>query len=280
MSELRMDPATKEWIVFATERARRPHEFQRPVAVAPQLASVKRCPFCPGNEDLTPQAISTDEISGVWRVRVVPNRFPAFRIEDEIQRQTHGPLFVSMGGVGAHEVIIETPDHGNPLPFLSEQRVADIVRAFLQRSRDLANDPRFKLILIFKNHGVDAGTSIEHPHCQLIATPVVPQQTRHKYDVAMQYYDDTGSCLYCEILHAELSCVERIIERTENFAVFHPFASRVPFETWIMPTRHQPSFASMEDSIVPSFAGLLKRTLLRLHSALGEFAYNMVSTLR
>lgn len=276
MSELRLDPTTKEWVIFATERSRRPHEFQRPGISPTPLPAVNRCPFCPGNEDLTPATIYQLPFTNPWSVRVVPNRFPALRIEDETERHTNGDLFVTMGGVGAHEVIIESCHHDRPLPYLSDDEMVAVVRVFLARTRDLMRDPRFKLILIFKNHGPTAGTSLEHPHCQLVATPVVPRLVRLKYDVAEQHFDITGKCLYCQIVKDELATGIRVISRTQHFVVLHPFASHVPFETWVLPTFHQPSFSSLDDSLVPEFAVLLKQTLLTLTNALGEFAYNMI----
>jgi UDPglucose--hexose-1-phosphate uridylyltransferase len=181
-----------------------------------------------------------------------------------------------MEGVGAHEVIIETPEHDQTLAFMPEPEVLDVLRSYQERYRSLREKPWAKLILIFRNHGESAGTSLVHPHSQLIATPVVPKDIRRKYEVATTYYDDTGRCLYCDVLKDEIALRERIVLDTERFVVFNPFASKFPFETWIGPKRHQPSFGQVSEQDLPELAHVLKRTLLSLHKALSDPDYNYV----
>ncbi len=205
MPELRQDPTTKDWIILATERAKRPHDFRSPAARAAQPAFDEHCPFCPGHETSTPPAVLAYPDSGAarWSVRVVPNKFAALVPEGSTERRVAHDFFREMDGVGHHEVIIETPVHNRFIRSMEPQEVEAFLRAYRERYLALRADPRVKLILIFKNHGEAAGTSLLHPHSQLVATPVVPSYIRRKYDEAMRYCESTGHCLYCDLLEAE-----------------------------------------------------------------------------
>lgn len=276
MSVLRYDPTTDEWVIIATERAKRPHDFKkatRPRVLTPHEAS---CPFCPGNEAMTPPEvfhIPNNERNG-WAVRVVPNKFAALTPQGDPRIREHGPLFKEMDGVGHHEVIIETPIHNRFLSLMEDAEVEQVVHAYRERYLALRQDQRVKLILIFKNHGEAAGTSLEHPHSQLVATPVVPASIRRRYEVALRYYDVTGRCLYCDIVEAERKAGERVVLETDDFLVSHPFASKSPFETWIVPKRHRPSFDQITLEECRALAAVLKTTLVRLTQALNDPDYN------
>jgi UDPglucose--hexose-1-phosphate uridylyltransferase len=278
MSIIRQDPTTKEWVIIATDRAKRPHDFApagEPRRSGPHEAS---CPFCPGNEASTPAEvlrIPDPEGSG-WVVRVMPNKFAALTGNGEPQRREDGPLFREMDGVGYHEVIVETPIHNQPIPLMADAEVEQILRAYQTRFQALRDDPRVRYVIIFKNHGERAGTSLAHPHSQLVATPVAPMQTRRKYEVAISHYDDTGRCLYCDLVDAEVQAKTHLILDTERFVVFHPFASRTPFETWIAPTRHQPSFGQVSRQDLAALAPVLRRTLQALYNALGNPDFNYI----
>lgn len=281
MSLLRQDVTTNDWVVFAPERARRPHEWKQASAVGSPLdPSAADCPFCPGNERFTGPEIyalrggSAPNTPG-WRVRVIPNRFPALRIEDETQRLEEGPVFRYMGGCGAHEVIIESPDHNLFLARQPVEQVEFLFRTLQLRFTDLMRDARFQAIVIFKNHGEQAGTSLRHPHCQLIATPVVPQMLRLKHRVAEEYFDRTGHCVYCVLLHEELLARQRVVAENEHYAAITPYASHVPFEMWILPKRHQSSFGSVDVALIRPLAALLKTVLLKLDSCLENPAFNL-----
>ena len=278
LPKLRQDPTTKEWVIFATERAKRPHDFVKHSPPPQAEGSKATCPFCPGNEALTPPeifALRKDETSP-WSVRVVSNKFAALVPGGTTDHRQVGSLYREMEGVGAHEVIIETPAHDQTLALMPESQVVDVLRAYQQRYRSLREKSGAKLILIFRNHGESAGTSLVHPHSQLIATPVVPKDIRRKYEVATTYYDDTGKCLYCDLLKDEIALGDRIIIDTERFVVFHPFASKFPFETWIGPKRHQPSFGQVSEQDLPELAHVLKRTLLSLRKTLSDPDYNYI----
>lgn len=277
MSVLRYDPTTSDWVVFAPSRQLRPHESPRPVAApSAATASVSGCPFCPGNEVFTPPEIyAVRSPDGAWRVRVVPNKFPALRIEESPNRLHEDHVFHYMGGCGAHEVIIESPDHQL---FLGQQPVEHIqlvLQTLQRRYRDLMGDQRFQSIVIFKNHGIEAGTSLAHPHWQLIATPVVPRLLRLKHFEATQYFDRTGKCLYCTLTQAELETNKRVVAQNEHFAAFMPYASHTPFETWIMPLMRQSSYMSATEDQLRALAAILKDVLLKLYTALGNPAFNL-----
>jgi UDPglucose--hexose-1-phosphate uridylyltransferase len=207
---------------------------------------------------------------------VVPNKFAALTPEGDPRRRDDGPLFREMDGVGHHEVIIETPVHNRFIPLMEDPEIERVVQAYRERYLALRQDKRVKLILIFKNHGEAAGTSLEHPHSQLVAAPVVPASLRRKHDEAIRYYDATGRCLYCDVVEAERGAGERVILETGDFLVFHPFASGSPFETWIAPKRHCPSFGQITLEECRALAVVLKTTLARLAKALNDPDYNFV----
>jgi UDPglucose--hexose-1-phosphate uridylyltransferase len=278
MSFLRYDVTTKDWVIFAPERARRPHDLKKGTAAAPPSEGL--CPFCPGNEHLTGPEIyalrgGTAVNTPGWTVRVVPNRFPALRIEEDHRRHEEGPLFRFMGGCGAHEVIIETPDHERFLAQQPVEHVEFVLRTLQLRFNDLMRDTRFQTIVIFKNHGEGAGTSLRHPHWQLIATPVVPRTLRLKHAVATDYFDQTGTCLYCVLLEEELAFQQRVIGQNEHYAAIMPYAAHVPFETWILPKWHRSSFGSVEPARLRPLAELLRNVLLKLYSSLEDPDFNL-----
>jgi UDPglucose--hexose-1-phosphate uridylyltransferase len=207
---------------------------------------------------------------------VVPNKFGALTDEGTPQRREEGPLFREMTGVGHHEVIIETPVHNRPLPLMTDTEVAQVLGVYQARYHTLREDPRVRCIVLFKNHGERAGTSLMHPHAQLVAMPVAPMQMRRKYAVAIGHYDDTGRCLYYDLVQAEVQAKVRLVLATDRFVVFHPFASRVPFETWIVPTQHQPSFGQVSPADLTALAQVLRRTLRTLYDVLSDPDFNFI----
>ncbi|MGB9627812.1 MAG: galactose-1-phosphate uridylyltransferase [Thermodesulfobacteriota bacterium] len=281
MPQLRQDPTTKEWVIIASERSKRPHDFKRSEPFTERPSYKEDCPFCMGNEHLTPHETLAYRSGGQkdgkgWWVRVIPNKFPALSPEGSLERKEEKGFFRMMDGVGVHEVVIETPIHNQLLPLMEDKQVEEVLLAYRERYIAIKDDPRIKLIIIFKNHGEGAGTSLDHTHSQLVGTSVVPSNIRKKLEEATRYYDDHGRCVYCDSIMEELFIGERIVADTEKFLVFQPFASRVPFETWIIPKEHQASFGliSMGDSKI--FAKVLKETLFKLHSRLNNPDYNFV----
>jgi UDPglucose--hexose-1-phosphate uridylyltransferase len=278
MSIIRQDPTTKAWVIIAADRAMRPHDFQQarePRVLAPRDES---CPFCPGNEaDTPPEVLRLPGDQGIgWSVRVIPNKFGVLASQGEAWRQEEGPLFREMHGVGYHEVIVETPVHNRRPSQMDDAEVERVLQAYQARYRALQQDPRVRFIILFKNHGARAGTSLAHPHAQLVATPIAPLQIRRKYEVATSHYDDTGRCLYGDLVQAEVAAQVRIVEETAHFVVLHPFASRVPFETWIVPKHQQSSFGQVSIEELAALAQVLRKTLLGLDEALGDPDFNYI----
>lgn len=281
MPQLRQNPATKEWVIIATERAKRPEEF-RQGAILPEPEKNDHCPFCAGNEKLTPpeifsyRAFGTKPDSPGWWIRVVPNQYPALRPEGKTNRLKLDDYFTSMAGVGEHEVLIESPEHNFNIATLEEKQVEEIFLAYRERYLELGQDPRFEMIIIFKNHGQSAGTSVRHPHSQLIATPVTPMHIRYRIEEAMRYFDGHGQCVYCDMIAKEQKLKERIVLETENFIVFEPFASRSPFETKVIPKKHGSTFSSISPDHAKELAFVMKQTLEKIYKALNDPDYNFV----
>ena len=222
MPELRKDPIVGRWVIISTDRAKRPTDFVR------EAMRIKGgfCPFCYGNESKTPPEIlayrpsangsSPQKDSPGWTVRVVPNKFPALGIEGTLNKQAEG-MFDKMNGVGAHEVIIETPDHTPRLATLPSKRIEDVLWAFRDRILDLKKDRRFKYILLFKNHGEAAGASLEHSHSQLIALPILPIYVVEELQGAKQYYIYKERCVFCDIIRQETDNGIRVVARERRF---------------------------------------------------------------
>ena len=278
MSELRRDPITGRWNIVNTDDPLGPEDFQ----VEPHVLSGATCPFCYGNERMTPPEIYTirpSSASGAnspgWQLRVVPNKFPALRIEGDLNRRGLG-LFDLCNGVGAHEVIIETPEHQRHMADLSLQELEQVVVAFKARSLDLRGDHRLKYSLIFKNYGLPAGASLEHPHSQLIALPIVPKRVSEELKGAERYFEFRGRCPFCDMLQQELDEDERVICENKNFVAYCPYVSSFPFEMWILPKQHHSDFAAIGSEAIQDFVRMLKEVMGRLRSTLSDPSYNFI----
>jgi len=275
MPELRKDYVTDTWVVFSTVRSKRPEEFRAPGKKTP----AEKCPFCPGHEHMTPPDILAYRKEGPkngagWWIRCVPNKYPALEAEGEVHRQVR-QLFHSVNGVGAHEVIVETPEHDATMNELSDFQVQEIITAYKQRYHDLTKDKRFKYILIFKNHGEKAGASQTHPHSQLIATPIVPRRIMEEVTAANRHYEATGgSCIWCDIVETEQEEEKRVISENEMFIAISPYAARFPFETWILPKAHEMAFEDITDEERTPFSRILKDILGRLRGILDDPPFN------
>jgi UDPglucose--hexose-1-phosphate uridylyltransferase len=278
MPELRKDPVTGRWVILSAERALRPYDFG--TAAVPRTS--QPCPFCPGNEAETPREICALRPGGGapdgpgWTLRVVPNRFPALATEGELDRRGEG-LYDRMNGVGAHEVIIETPHHDRDLPSLEEDEVAAVLRVFRERMADLHGDLRIRYVLVFENRGAAAGASLEHPHAQLIATPMLPRQVQEELDGALRYFELKERCVFCDILERETGPEgQRLVLASEGYVVLQPFAARFPFETWILPLAHASAFERGGEAQDRALARVLQATLRRLSRVVPRPAYNFV----
>jgi len=279
MPELRRDPIIGRWVVIATERGKLQPNFSKNRTDLPSFSP--DCPFCPGNESKTPPEILSFRETGTqknekgWWVRVVPNKYPVLRVEGNLNRHGEG-MFDYMEGIGAHEVIIETPVHNASFLELENKDVEEIVWAWRDRILDLKKDLRFEYILLFKNHGIDAGASLVHPHSQIIAMPTVPVRIKQELEGAHNYFEYKERCIFCDIIHEEVDANLRIVSENEDFICIAPFASKYPFEIWILPKVHSSVFEDLEKHEVINFAAILRDINGRLNRTLESPPYNFV----
>ncbi len=277
MPELRRDPILGRWNIIAAERAARPSDFKH----EPTEAKGGFCPFDAGHEDKTPPEILAYRASGTypntpgWRVRVVANKYPALRIEGDLDKKGVG-MYDRMQGIGAHEVIIETPEHMVTPTGLSVEHFSEVILAYKDRLNDLKRDQRFKFGIVFKNVGAAAGASLEHTHSQLIVTPIVPNVTIRELHGALEYYNYRGRCIFCDIVRQEREHGVRVVVDDPDFLVFEPFASRFPFETWVIPTRHDSQFEQIRPHEIRRLADVLLNALRRIETALEVPPYNYI----
>ena len=275
MPELRQNRITKEWVIVATERAKRPKDLvlSRPVKTPP--AFVSSCPFCPGNEANTPPEILrvAGPNDGEWLVRVIPNKFaalaPTIQPKRTVERSKR-----TVTGFGFHEVIVESPDHSATTALLSDAQVCNLLKVFKARYEQLSLDSRVANITVFKNHGVEAGTSLEHSHCQLIATPVISSQVRSRLHEALRHYDEFGECIFCSVMQDEMEEKTRVVLETDHFVVIEPFASGTPFNTYIYPKRHSASFGDISAVEITDLSRVLRTVLAKLYHGLQDPDYN------
>ncbi len=277
MPELRRDPIIGRWVIIAAERGKRPYDF----VTEKDKTKGGFCPLCPGHEHTTPPEVLVygrdhhDPNGPGWLLRVVPNKFPALVIEGELDKRGEG-IYDKMNGIGAHEVIIETPNHHETISSMEIDQLALVFRAYKDRIIDLARDTRFKYIIVFKNFGKKAGASLEHSHSQLIALPIVPQIIQEELDGCLRYFDYKERCVFCDIIRQEASQKTRLVDENEEFVTFCPFAPRSPFEMWVLPKRHQSRFISMDDSQLFQLAMLFSSTMKKLEKVLPNVPYNFM----
>ena len=274
MPELRYNIVSAEWVIIATERAKRPRDFIKAKKEEKPLPEYKEgCPFCPGNESLTPGETFRLGDDKSWKVRSVYNLYGALSAKEKPGRKNDG-MYRSINGFGNHEVIIENPRHNTCIALMSEEEVNNIIKAYKDRYLAINNIEGIESIIIFKNHGANAGTSLEHPHSQLIATPIVPPQIRGRIEQAVTYFDLTGGCVFCDTLKEELKAGKRIVLETDKFVSFMPYAGMSPFVTWIFPRRHMSSFSEINDEEMRDLACNLKCTLQKLYYGLDNPDFN------
>jgi UDPglucose--hexose-1-phosphate uridylyltransferase len=290
MSELRQDPTTGEWVIVAPARAHRPHDgphstphgapSNRPrgdTGGIEEPAYDPTCPFCPGNEAQLTEIIHETPAPGEpgWRARVVRNKFPAVD-PDAAPVTPHNAIEAVWDGYGHHEVLIKTPRHRADLASRPDDEVASIIDAYRQRYRALLQDPRVRSVFVFRNHGRDAGASLAHPHSQIIALGMTPARLSAREDRARRHFAEAGRCLLCDMAEAEHRDGIRLVGEHSGFLAFVPFAAAHPFETWILPERHQASFAEIRDDEMAALAAILRAVLIRLKGALDDPPYNFM----
>jgi UDPglucose--hexose-1-phosphate uridylyltransferase len=278
MPELRLDPLIKRWVIISTERTRRPNDF---AIHSDQIVEPKIDPFAEGNENLTPPEIYAIRSPGSkangpgWKMRVIPNKFPALRVEGTLEKDGEG-IYDRMSGIGAHEVVVETPKNDQQLEEQSIDNIAAIIETYRLRMTDLLKDIRFRYILVFKNFGRDAGATMSHPHSQIIATPVTPKVVKEKLLGAQEYFEQKERSIFADVLKQELKDGKRIVYQNAAFVCFAPYASRFPFELCIMPRRQLADFYKIEQQEILQLADILKISLLKLRRGLNQPQYNFI----
>lgn len=278
MIELRRNPILSEWIIINDNR-----EIENTVKRQVSDNEEKLCPFCAGKEELTPRAILALDKNGnftndmkKWDIRVIPNNKPILAIESTLNRRADG-VYDKMNGAGAHEIIIETPDHNKKIQNYSIAELSRIFDVMQSRINDLKNDLRFEYILAFKNHGLEAGETLTHSHTQLVAMPIIPKVIKEEMNVSKKYYEFKERCLFCDIIDQEITSGARIVVETSNFVAFVPYASRYPFETWILPKEHGTDFCCINDKAKKDdLASILISVMKRLYKVLDNPSYNFV----
>jgi UDPglucose--hexose-1-phosphate uridylyltransferase len=277
MPEFRKDPIAENWVIIAEERGQRPQDFS--VESNESQETAEFCPFAAGNEDMTPPEIYAARPPGSkhseWQLRVVPNKYPALAIEGKLNREGVGS-FDRMNGIGAHEVVIETPEHNLQLPDYSLEQMERVIEAYQARMLDLRKDQRFRYILVFKNHGEKAGASLAHPHSQVIALSVTPQRVKEQLKGAREHFIRKKRCIFCDILREEIQSGDRIVYADSDFVVWSPFAARFPFEMWILPREHSHDFAQISRDKREKFAAILQDVVAKLNEALQTPPYNFI----
>ncbi|MFC1658178.1 galactose-1-phosphate uridylyltransferase [Candidatus Omnitrophota bacterium] len=278
MPELRKDPIIGRWVIIATERAKRPDQFSAPASGPAE----GECPFCRGHEDHTPKQILTlpESVPGRkvqdWQVRVIPSIKPVLKIEGGLERSGHG-IYDTMNGIGAHEIVVETPEHINNIADLSLEQVDNVLNIYRHRIEDLGKDRRFRYVLVFKNFGWAAGGGrIKHSRSQIIATPVTPKRVKEKLAGSKRYFDYRERCIFCDLIKQELESGDRLIIEVDGFIAVSPFASRFPFEVWILPKKHSCDFVKLDDSSRRALAKILKIVLSKLKKGLNDPPFNYI----
>jgi len=277
MPELRRDPIVGRWVIVDTDHPNKPEDFD----YEKYIPKGGVCPFCYGNEPMTPPEVDSFRNPGTaantsgWQVRVVPNKFPALKIEGDLNRRGLG-IYDMSNGIGAHEVLIESPYHAKDICDLLNPEVEAVINMLCRRLSDLKKDSRFKYVMVFRNYGPAAGASLEHPHTQIVALPMVPKNVAEEIKGAKDYFDYRERCIFCDIVRQEAQAKERVLIENEHFISFCPFVSRFPFELWIMPKRHSGYFCNMWQEEIPALASVLKDTIARVKKVFTNISYNYI----
>lgn len=306
MTELRQDYISGQWVIMATERAGRPgsntgkHIYYREKTFFEHMQQ-ESCPFCPGNEGMTPPALlvldeegseitpaaGRAEAESIWQVRVIPNKYPALTAGEgqseskkrsgpsNIEKAAGNEFFRKLEGYGVHEVIIENPSHSAHPGVMPLKQMEIVIEAYFQRFTVLTEDNQnLRYIQIFRNHSREAGASLEHPHSQLLALPLVPGAIEFEMERAYRFFIKQATCIYCLMLEEERSQGRRVVAENDFFTAFMPFASLRPFETWILPRHHQTSFLELCKKERKKLAELLGRVLKMLEEVMPGTPYN------
>jgi UDPglucose--hexose-1-phosphate uridylyltransferase len=268
-SELRLDVNSKNWVVIATGRAKRPEMFKKKEKVS--VPSTKDCPFCNIETQAEPILVYPEKGKN-WSTVVIPNKYPAFIRSKKISRKKQNSLFETMNAVGSHEVVV-TRDHEKSLALLPLKHVREVIEVYAQRFKSLIKEDLVNYVSIFHNHGAEAGASIFHPHSQIVAIPLIDSDLEGALRRAKNY-SKKKECVYCEMNQWEIKKKERIVYQNKDFLAVCPFASRSAFQVIISPKKHLSFFGEITEEEKDSLADIFKKVLLKLHKALGDTPYN------
>ncbi len=281
MPELRRDPIIGRWVIISTERANRPDQFRSHAAAEEHHVHDAKCPFCEGNEHMTPPEIWASRRPGSapnspgWDVRVIPSISPLLQIEYSLDRHGHG-LYDLMNARGAHEILIDTPNHQTEFELSREQLIKSAL-VTVDRIKDLEKDPAIKYALVFRNYGQAAGGGpIKHSRLQIIGTPVNLKRVKEELAGAKRYFDYKDRCIFCDIIKQELASGKRVMAESKHFIAIAPFASRFPFETWVLPKAHSCDFYKIDRAVIPDFVDLVQAVFGKIRKTIGDFPFNYI----
>ncbi|RLE08634.1 galactose-1-phosphate uridylyltransferase [Candidatus Aerophobetes bacterium] len=275
MSELRQDPLTGGWVIISPRRNKRPFDFVSET----KEEEATECSFCEGHENETPPEILSLRKKGTrpntpgWWIRVVPNKYPALQLRGKANVRKRG-IYKEMEGVGAHEVIIETPEHKEDLFSLEDEHIRKVIEVYRDRIVKLTKIPYIKYVLVFKNQGREAGASLRHSHSQVIATPIIPRNIQEELEGAKRYYELNKRCIFCDIMAQELALRKRVILENEMWVAFTPYASRFPYEICLLPKEHTFIFQEMTDEELAHLSQILRDVIRAMNKALSNPPYN------
>ncbi len=280
-SELRKDPFSDGWIIVSPDRNMKPSDFKVESVNTQQNAFEAQCPFCPGNEKETSVEIrafgrNDSENLSEWGIRVVANRFPALKIENKLTFDNLNKVHNRIGGMGAHEVIIESSEHNLEFHTFSNQKRAEILEVFRERIEDLHKDYRFAYVQLFRNFGKEAGASLIHPHSQIIAVPTIPKRSMEEIKASKNFWKTYSECIFCSKINNTDNFKERIILENEDFVSFVPYAARFAFETWVMPKKHSAKFENCSPEELKSLSDIMGKTQTAIANCLKNPPYNLV----
>ncbi len=260
------------WVVVTNDHPKGPSDYL-PFKPPYQPQEAKGlCPFCPGNEGMTPkETFSLSREGGGWSVRVIPNKFPFFHIEGEFDRRPEG-MYDVMEAIGAHEIVVEAPEHKQSFAFMETPQIEKILLAYRERLIDLEKDRRFQQFLILKNY---PGVFNRHPHSHIMAMPVIPRRIDEEIWGTLDYYQRKERCIFCDIIKEEILMKKRVILETVHFLVFSPFASRYPFETWIVPKKHSPDFHHIDGEEMEDLSVAIQSLFIRFYKLLSDPPYSL-----
>lgn len=271
LSELRQDILTGEWVIFAGNRMKRPYDFIK--KSVPKTFDSRDCQFCPGNEVFTTESVYQNGDDGDWTIRVFPNKYPA--VGDNSEYVDGEGFYRAERGEGAHEVIVDTPDHTAVIHDFSVEQIIDILKVIRTRFKIIFDRDDVKYVQIFKNCGPDAGASILHSHWQIIGVPVIPCEQTNILNSALKYYELNGKCVICDILKHEQDKKIRVISENNHFMVFAPYASKMSYECIIASKKHIPSFGEFNDEMISELADIIKKILSAVKTLRNGICYNI-----